>query len=117
MCNYILMVGDTVRVYTFHELIYSVRDHNDFFLGHFIIPDLNKRCCWRNKGDLINISGGEKPVADLDDPLFAIFLAVEVGAKEDLVFTFIQVQHMNDLENALGRDVIYDSTVFNGVDL
>jgi len=108
-----LIVGNAVGIKAFYDLFNTIRDLYFFLLHYTEIFNDDQGRCRGYKRYLVDLIGFEKPVADLYDPLFTIFIAVKVGPKEDLVVEFIKIQDFNYLENTVGRNMIDDGTILN----
>jgi len=110
----VLDIGDAVGVETPHYSLYTVGCLHDGFRLHLEIPYFDDGGVGRYQGDLIQLFRCEKFVADLDDTFFAVFLAFQVGSKQNHVFKRFQFQDADNLKHGVGGDMIDDGAVFDG---
>jgi len=107
-------ICDTIGIKAFHNVMNVVRNFNLFFGYDFEIFNFDKGCGWSYKRYFVDFVGMEVGIAYLDNSLFAIFLAIEVIAKKNLVFIIFEVQDVQYLENIVGGNMIDNRAVFDG---
>ena len=85
------MIGNTIRVKTFHDLFNTVGYLDFFLLDDFEIFNNDQGGSRGYQCYLVDLVRFEEFIADLDNPLFTHFLAIQVGAEEDLICYLRQV--------------------------
>lgn len=90
--RYRLVVGDTLRVGTFHYADDLLGELDIFLFHDLIIADEVEGDVRRDDGETIDDLVGEKFVGDLDDPFLAEGLAVEVVADGDGSLVIVEIQ-------------------------
>ena len=109
-----LLIGDTVGVEAFHDVLDAVRDGHGLLVHDFKVLDFDDGCRWSDEGNLVYVLRLEVLVGGFDEALGAVFLALHVGAEIHRGADSIQAQDLDDLEHFVGGDMVDDGAILNG---
>ena len=111
-----LVVRDAFRVDAAHETPDRLGYRHVALFGDPEILDDVDLSHRRDDRDAVQLVLLAEAVVDLDDRFRAHPLALEVRAERDPVRIVLQIENLDDFEQAVGRDMVDDRTVLDGPD-
>lgn len=91
-----------------------IGEANLLFLHNLVVPNDGQRDVGGNNAELVQFRIGEEAVSNLDDTLGSHLVALEVKANGDLGSHLTQMQQVDDIKQAIARNMVDNSSVVKG---